>query len=116
MKEAIWVGSSLRDLKALPAIVRRNLGFAIQIAQEGGQHPKAKPLKGFGSAGVVEVVEDHAGSTYRGVYTVKFAHAVYVLHVFQKKSKRGIATPKKDIEMIRARLAIAQTLYKEEHE
>ncbi len=90
-----WIGSSHRDLMALPTGVRRLFGYALSLAQAGDQHDAAKVLKGFGSAGVLEVVEDDAGGTYRAVYTVKFAEAVFVLHCFQKKSKRGIATPKK---------------------
>jgi phage-related protein len=90
--------------------VRRFFGYALSLAQAGDQHDAAKVLKGFGSAGVREVVEDDAGGTYRAVYTVKFGEAVFVLHCFQKKSKRGIATPKKDMDIIRARLKVAETL------
>ena len=97
----------------LPADVRRLFGYALSLAQAGDQHDAAKVLKGFGSAGVLEVVEDDAGGTYRAVYTVKFEEAVFVLHCFQKKSKRGIATPKKDMDIIRARLKVADTLAKE---
>ena len=98
---------------ALPTGVRRFFGYALSLAQAGDQHDAAKVLKGFGSAGVLEVVEDDAGGTYRAVYTVKFAEAVFVLHCFQKKSKRGIATPKKDMDIIRARLKVAEALAKE---
>ena len=108
-----WIGSSHRDLMTLPADVRRLFGYALSLAQAGDQHDAAKVLKGFGSAGVLEVVEDDAGGTYRAVYTVKFAEAMFVLHCFQKKSKRGIATPKKDMDIIRARLKVADTLAKE---
>jgi phage-related protein len=108
MKGIDWIGSSYRDLCALPEEVRRCFGFALYLAQSGGKHPDAKPLSGFHGAGVLEVVEDHDGDTYRAVYTVRFADAVYVLHVFQKKSKRGIATPTKDIELIKTRLRIAE--------
>lgn len=108
-----WIGSSHRDLMALPADVRRLFGYALSLAQAGDQHDAAKVLKGFGSAGVLEVVEDDAGGTYRAVYTVKFAEAVFVLHCFQKKSKRGIATPKKDMDIIHARLKVAEVLAKE---
>ena len=108
-----WIGSSHRDLMTLPADVRRLFGYALSLAQAGDQHDAAKVLKGFGSAGVLEVVEDDAGGTYRAVYTVKFAEAVFVLHCFQKKSKRGIATPKKDMDIIRARLKVADALAKE---
>lgn len=108
-----WIGSSHRDLMTLPTDVRRHFGYALSLAQAGDRHDAAKLLKGFGSAGVLEVVEDDAGGTYRAVYTVKFAEAVFVLHCFQKKSKRGIATPKKDMDIIRARLKVAETLAKE---
>ena len=108
-----WIGSSHKDLMALPTDVRRLFGYALSLAQAGDQHDAAKVLKSFGSAGVLEVVEDDAGGTYRAVYTVKFDEAVFVLHCFQKKSKRGIATPKKDMDIIRARLKIAEVLVKE---
>ena len=112
-KTLIWIGSSKRDLIALPLDVRRFFGHALDFAQHGDQHDAAKPLKGFGGAGVLEVVENDAGGTYRAVYTVKFAQAVFVLHCFQKKSKSGIATPKEDMEMIRTRLKMAEALAKE---
>jgi len=98
---------------ALPTDVRRLFGYALSLAQAGDQHDAAKVLKGFGSAGVLEIVEDDAGGTYRAVYTVRFEEAVFVLHCFQKKSKRGIATPKKDMDIIRARLKVAEALAKE---
>lgn len=88
----------------MPADVQDTFGFALHLAQIGGKHVQAKPLKGFGGAGVLEVVEDHQGDTYRAVYTVRFAAAVYVLHCFQKKSVAGIATPKPDMALIEARL------------
>ena len=108
-----WIGSAKKDLMALPVDVRKFFGHALDFAQRGGQHDAAKTLKGFGSAGVIEVVEDDAGGTYRAVYTVKFEEAVFVLHCFQKKSKSGIATPKTDMNTIRARLKIAELLAKE---
>ena len=108
-----WIGSSHKDLMALPADVRRLFGFALSLAQVGDKHDAAKVLKGFGGAGVLEVVEDDVGGTYRAVYTVKFAEAVFVLHCFQKKSKRGIATPKEDLGLIHARLKIAEAYAKE---
>ena len=108
-----WVGSSKKDVMALPADVRKFFGHALDFAQRGGQHDAAKVLKGFGGAGVLEVVEDDAGGTYRAVYTVKFEEAVCVLHCFQKKSKRGIVTPKEDMDIIRARLKVAEMLAKE---
>ncbi|MDR3323264.1 MAG: type II toxin-antitoxin system RelE/ParE family toxin [Zoogloeaceae bacterium] len=102
-----WVGSSHKDLLALPAGVRSVFGYALDLAQRGGQHTAAKPLKGFGGAGVLEVIEDDSGGTYRAIYTVRFAEAVFVLHCFQKKSKHGIATPQKDMDIIRSRLKVA---------
>lgn len=108
-----WIGSSHKDLMALPGDIRRFFGFALSLAQAGDQHDAAKVLKGFGGAGVLEVVEDDAGGTYRAVYTVKFAEAVFVLHCFQKKSKSGIATPKADMDIIRARLKVAEVLAQE---
>ena len=107
-----WIGSSHKDLMALPADVRRLFGFALSLAQAGDRHDAAKVLKGFGGAGVLEVVEDDIGGTYRAVYTVKFAEAVFVLHCFQKKSKRGIATPKEDMDIINTRLKIAEAYVK----
>jgi len=92
----------------MPVEVQDTFGFALHQAQSGGKHELAKPLKGFGSAGVLEVVESFHGGAYRAVYTVKFSHAVYVLHCFQKKSTHGIATPKPDMEIIQARLKAAQ--------
>ena len=109
----IWVGGSKRDLMALPLDVRKFFGHALDFAQRGDQHDAAKSLKGFGGAGVLEVVEDDAGGTYRAVYTVKFAQAVFVLHCFQKKSKSGMATPKEEMDTIRARLKVAEALAKE---
>lgn len=109
----VWVGSSLEDLKAFPAPVQRFMGFALRAAQEGGKHPDAKPLKGFGGAGVLEVVDDHDGDTFRAVYTVRFSDAVYVLHAFQKKSTRGIATPKREMDLIRRRLKEAELIHAE---
>lgn len=103
LKPLRWVGSSRDDLLAMPAQVRREVGYALFVAQEGGKADNTKPLKGLGS-GVLEVLEDHDGDTYRAVYTVRFKSAVYVLHAFQKKSKRGIKTPKKDVDVIEARL------------
>lgn len=112
-KPLIWIGSSKKDLMALPIKVRKFFGHALDFAQHGDQHDAAKVLKGFGGAGILEVVEDDAGGTYRAVYTVKFKEAVFVLHCFQKKSKRGVATPKEDLEIIRARLKVAEVMAKE---
>ena len=107
-KPVVWIGSSLEDLKEFPEEVRGEVGYALYLAQTGSRHPNAKPLKGFGGARVLEIVEDHDGDTYRAVYTVKLAGIVYVLHAFQKKSKQGIATPKQDIDLIKERLKRAQ--------
>jgi len=109
-KPLVWVGSSKRDLRAFPRAVQRDLGQALEIAQFGRTPIHAKPLKGFKGAGVLEVVEDHDGDTYRAVYTVKLANRVYVLHAFQKKSKRGITTPKHVIELVKARLKEAERI------
>lgn len=108
-----WIGSSHKDVMDLPPDVRKLFGYALSLAQVGDQHDTAKVLKGFGGAGVLEVIEDDVGGTYRAVYTVKFEEAVFVLHCFQKKSKRGIATPKPDVDVIRARLKVAEALAKE---
>ena len=108
-----WIASSYKDLMLLPTDVRRRFGYALPLAQMGDQDDAAKVLKGFGSAGVLEVIEDDAGGTYRAVYTVRFVEAVFVLHCFQKKSKRGIATPKADMDIIRARLKVAEALAQE---
>ena len=108
-----WIASSHKDLMALPSDVRHRFGYALSLAQIGDQDDAAKELKGFGGAGVLKVVEDDAGGTYRAVYTVKFAEAVFVLHCFQKKSKSGIATPKADMDIIRARLKVAEVLAQE---
>jgi phage-related protein len=109
----IWVGSSRRDLRAFPREVRRDIGQSLYAAQQEETDPSAKPLKGFGGGSVVEIVARHRGDTWRAVYTVRFAEAVYVLHAFQKKSKRGIATPKNQIDLIRRRLAEAERLHRE---
>lgn len=103
-----WIGSARRDLDSMPEDVKDLFGHAIDLAQAGGKHQDAKALSGFGSAGVLEVVEDFRSDTYRAVYTVKFAGWVYVLHCFQKKSKSGIKTPKEDMDMINARLKAAK--------
>ena len=110
-KPIFWVGSSLEDLRSFPDGVKSVMGFALHVAQMGGKHPSAKPLKGFAGAGVLEVAEDHAGDTYRAVYTVRFVSAVYVLHAFQKKSKSGIKTPPKEIELVKDRLKRAEGHY-----
>ncbi len=113
VKPLYWVGSSLRDLRGFPSAVRRVMGQALHDAQHGEKHPGARPLKGFGGAGVLEIVEDDDGDTYRAVYTVKLAGVVYVLHAFQKKSKRGRETPKKDIDLIERRLREARVHHRD---
>jgi phage-related protein len=112
-KPVHWVASSRKDLRRFPKRVRTTFGQALFDAQTGTKHPGAKPLKGFCGAGVLEVVEDDSGSTYRAVYTVKFAGIVYVLHAFQKKSKAGIRTPPEEIDKVRARLKEARKHYAE---
>ena len=112
-KPLAWIGSSKKDLMALPLEVRKFFGHALDFAQRGDKHDAAKVLKGFGGAGILELVDNDQDGTYRAVYTVKFAKAVCVLHCFSKKSKRGIETPKEDIDIIRARLKVAEALAKE---
>lgn len=112
-KPLVWIGSSKRDLVALPVPVRKFFGHALDFAQRGDKHDAAKVLKGFGGAGVLEIIDDGRGGTYRAVYTIKFREAVFVLHVFQKKSKHGIATPKSDLDIIRERLKMAEQMVKE---
>jgi phage-related protein len=112
-RPVIWVGSSRRDLRGFPREVRREIGQALYTAQQGETDPSAKPLRGFGGGSVLEIVADQEGGTWRAVYTVRYREAIYVLHAFQKKSKRGIATPKKDIDLIRRRIADAEWLHRE---
>jgi len=103
LKPVVWLGDSLRALQSFPASVQDEVGYALFLAQSGDTHVAAKPLKGMGP-GVLEVVSDHRGDTFRAVYTVRLADRVFVLHAFQKKSKHGIATPRADIELVRRRL------------
>lgn len=107
-KPVFWEGSSKRDLRRFPKVIRQTVGQALFDTQTGKKHPDAKPLQGFGGAGVLEVVESESGSTYRAVYTVQFAGAVYVLHAFQKKSKRGSRTPAAEIDKVKHRLKEAE--------
>ena len=107
-----WIAASREDLRAFPQHVRSRVGRALWVAQLGRKAPFAKPLRGFGDGSVLEIVDDFDGDTYRAVYTVRFAAVVYVLHVFQKKSKHGIATPKHEIDLIRQRLRRAEEDYK----
>jgi phage-related protein len=112
-KPVVWIGASLKDIRSFPADVKDVVGYALYLAQNGEKHESAKPLKGFGGAKTLEVVEDHKGDTYRAVYTVKFEGVVYILHCFQKKSKKGIATPKPDMDLIKQRLKDAEALHKQ---
>jgi phage-related protein len=117
MSEALrpvkWIGTSLRDLRSFPNSARIDIGHALFTAQEGKTDPAAKPLKGFGGASVFEIVARHHGNAWRAVYTVRFQDAIYVLHVFQKKSTKGIATPTREIELIKRRLVEAERDYRE---
>ncbi len=107
LKPLAWIGSSREDVRSFPEEVKDAFGFALFIAQRGGRHRDTKPLKGFGGAGVMEIMSSQGGDAYRAVFTVRFAERVYVLHAFQKKSKRGIATPRREIEIVKARLRLA---------
>ena len=109
-KPLIWMSSSKKDLKALPRDVIKLFGYALYMAQAGRRHERTKVLRGFGDASVLEVIDSTNRSTYRAVYTVRFIDAVYVLHVFQKKSKSGVATPKPDSGLIEERLKQAAAL------
>ena len=108
-----WIGSSYKDLLTLPEEVRREFGFALSLAQFGEKHINAKVLKGFSGAGVLEVIENDKGGTYRAVYTIKFVDTVFVLHCFQKKSKTGIETPKGDMNIIQSRIKLVEKISKE---
>lgn len=116
MKPLRWVGRSKDDLDAFPGPARREAGYALYLAQNGMKAVKAKPLKGFAGAGVLEVIADHDGNAYRAVYTVKFAEAVYLLHAFQKKSKKGIATPRSHLEIVKQRLTLAAEQHRQHKE
>jgi phage-related protein len=104
IKPVVWIGSTRADVASFPEDVKEAIGYALYIAQQGGKHPDSKPLRGFGSAGVLEIVENYSGDTYRAVYTVRMAGRVYALHAFQKKSKKGIKTPRSENELIKLRL------------
>lgn len=108
-----WIASSKKDLMEFPTDVKKEMGHALFIAQAGMKSKNAKPLKGFGGATVLEIVVNNANGTYRTMYTVQFEEIVYVLHVFQKKSKTGIKTPKHDIDLVETRLKMAQQKYTE---
>ena len=113
LKPVRWIAGSKDDLSAMPPEVRRDVGYALYVAQQGDKDEDAKVLKGFGGAGVIEVIARHDGDAFRTVYTVRFAGVVYVLHAFQKKAKRGIATPKKEIDLVRKRLRLAEQDYED---
>ena len=113
-KPLFWVGSSREDLLRFPETVKDSIGAALSVAQFGGKHPAAKPWKGEGP-GVFEVVDDFMGNTFRTVYTVRFAQAVYVLHAFQKKSPRGIATAQRDVELVGKRLKLARQHFEDRY-
>src|ERR1700687_5521134 len=112
LKPVVWVGSSRRDLRAFPESVQDHMGYALYIAQRGGKHRDTKTLSGFVGAGVVEVVKDYRGDTFRAVYTLRYAGAVYVLHAFQKKSKTGRETARRDMQLIKQRLGEAEQIAK----
>ena len=116
IKKIDFIGSSQRDIREFPEEVKDDIGYALFEVQKGGKPASAKPLKGFGGAGVLEIIENFDGDTYRAVYTVKFQKVVYVLHCFQKKSKHGIKTPQHDIDLIKQRLKIAEEDYKENYQ
>jgi phage-related protein len=115
-KPLIWMDRSRKDIGEFPDQVKGVLGHGLDLAQSGEKYENAKPLKGFTGAGILELVEDFDGDTYRAVYTVKFFQIVYVLHVFQKKSKSGIATPKTDVNLIASRLKLAQEHYQQNYD
>lgn len=110
-KPVVFLGSTRKEIGAFPEDVRDEVGFALWQAQQGGKHPSVKPLRGFGGAGVLEVVVDHDGDTFRAVYTVKLAGTIYVLHAFKKRSKQGAALPREDRELIVKRLRQTETLH-----
>lgn len=112
-KPVIWVGSSRKALREFPEPVRDHVGYALYVAQKGGKHRDTKALSGFSGAGVVEIIKDFRGDTFRAVYTVRYAEAVYVLHAFQKKSKTGRETPRHDMDLIKQRLREAEQMAKE---
>jgi phage-related protein len=112
-RQLVFVGSSVDDLRSFPEDVKDVVGYALWLAQDGQKHPDAKPLKGFGGAGVLEIVDAYRGDAYRVIYTTTFPEVVYVLHAFKKKSTSGIATPKQEIDVIRRRLKAAADLHAE---
>lgn len=115
VKPVKWIGSSRKDLKLFPPAVQAEIGYALFSAQQNRTHPSVKPLKGFKGINVLEIVENFDGDTYRAIYTVKFEGVVYVLHAFQKKSHKGISTPKKEIDLINKRFKLAQEDYQKNY-
>lgn len=114
-REILYIGSSLKDLRKMPQEIQDTFALGFILAADGKKHMSAKPLKGFGGSSVLEIVEDYRSGTYRAVYTVRFKKAVYVLHVFQKKSKKKIATPKEEIDLVQQRLKKAEMDYQERY-
>jgi phage-related protein len=113
VKELAWIGSSKKDLKNFPLSIRKEMGYALYDAQRGGKHKDAYPLKGFEGASVLEIVKNDGQGTYRTMYSVQFEEIVYVVHAFQKKSKKGIKTPKHEMDLVKQRLQLAKVHYKE---
>jgi len=111
LKPVDWIASSRKDLRSFPEEVRDDIGIALYRAQQGKKHSAAKPLQGFGGAGILEVIADYDGNAYRAVYTVRFAEIIYVLHCFQKKSRSGVSTPRQEIDLIKSRLKLAEEDY-----
>jgi len=107
-RRLVWIGTSRQNLKQFPDDVQDEMGYGLFLAQLGEKHHRAKPLRGFGGAGTLEMISDYRSDTYRAVYTVILTHAVYVLHAFQKKSKRGVSTPRAELNLIRQRLKDAE--------
>ena len=114
-KPLLWVASSRKDFREFPEDVQDAAGYDLWLVQQGGKPSSAKVLKGFGGADVLELVEDYASDTYRVVYTVRFGDAVYVLHAFQKKSKQGVKTPAKELDLVKSRLQAAAQDYKQRY-
>jgi phage-related protein len=108
LKPVEFIGSSKKDLSGFPNAVKQDIGHALFVAQQGSHAPSVKTLHGFAGGSIVEIVEDHDGDTYRCVYTTRLKRSIYVLHAFQKKSKRGRQTPKHEIDLVRARLREAE--------
>lgn len=115
LKPVKWIGSSRKDLKQFPSAVQAEIGYALFSAQQNKNHPSVKPLKGFKGIDILEIVENFDGDTYRAIYTIKLKGVVYVLHAFQKKSHKGISTPKKEIDLINQRLKIAKEDYQKNY-